>query len=145
MKTNVYKKRIQNVRRRRYKHSYQSEGSYLETFITQCIISGIILSAVLIIRIIDVPATTAIREHFYQTITAAADIPEDARNLGDMIRRATGIVADEYEPRVQEATPATMPGTVDTSAPIQVNAPGQNFRIDEDVLRELRGESAETP
>jgi len=139
MKTNIYKKRIQNVRQRRYRREYQSEGSYLETFITQCIISGIILSAVLIIRIIDVPATVSIREYFYQTITAAADIPEDARNLGVMIRQAIGEREDEYEPNAPEATPTA------TYAPIQVNAPGQDFRIDEDVLRELRGGYVETP
>jgi len=129
MKVNTHKKRLQNARQRRYNRSYQGGNSYIETFITQCIISGIILSALLVIRIIDVPATAAIREQFYQTITATADMPNDARNLGEIIRQALGNT-ESSEPVLR----------VPETQPVHTNSPAQDFRIDEDVLRSIRGD-----
>ena len=127
MKPNMNKKKIQAARRRRYTNRYKSNGSYIETFITQCIVSGIIFCAVLIIRIVDVPTTTAMREHFYQTITATADMAGDARSLGETIRTVIGTddtdnIIDNYD---------------DIS--VNISTPNQDFRIDEDILESIRG------
>ena len=130
MKTTTTKKRIQAARRRRYTNGHRESGSYIETFITQCIICGIILSAVLIIRIIDVPTTNAIRHQFSQTITATADMAEDVRSLGEIIRTIFGEEGDDDITYTHE------------TMPIQLSLPSSHegdFRIDEDILESIRG------
>ena len=127
MKSYIHKKKMQTARHRRYNRQYRSGGNYIETFITQCIVSGIILSVLLIITIIDVPATAYIRDQFYQTITSTADMTGDARNLGEMIRSALAPANDnEVIGYSQETIPA------------YTSSPDQDFRIDEDLLRSIR-------
>lgn len=132
MKPSIYKKRLQTARRRRYKRQGYSGRNYLETFITQCIVSGIILSAVLVIRIIDVPVTAAIREQFYQSITSNVDVPTEARNLGAMLRGALGDTDDSG-------------AAYESIAPVNTNVTGDDFRIDEDILESMRERDAGTP
>jgi len=132
MKLSTSKRKIQAARRRHYTNRYKKSGSYIETFITQCIVCGIVLSAVLIIRIIDIPTTNTMRQHFYQTITATADIVEDIQNVRSAIRTAFGEEHVDDITYIQDAIPA------------HINSPDQDFRIDEDILENIRsGESSD--
>ena len=126
MKPSASKRKAQAARRRHYANRYKEKGNYIETFITQCIVCGIVLSAVLIIRIIDVPTTHTMRQHFYQTITATVDIAEDIQNVRLAIRTALGEENTDDTTHVQEA------------APVHMNSPNQDFRIDEDILESIR-------
>ena len=129
--TAINKKRVQIAkRRRRHANRHRENNRYIETFITQCIVCGIILSCVLIIRIIDVPTTNAIRQHFSNSITATVDIVEDFGNL----RSTFGVIFNDAN--IENAT-----YTYD-AIPSQINpmdATNQDFRIDEDILESIRG------
>ena len=130
MSSNIHKKRLKNARRRRYERQKPNMGSYVETLITQCIVCAIILSAVLIIRIIDVPATNAIREQFHYTITHNADMQNDAINFGAMFINALNR-ADQPEQLAYENEPVhASPASTSDS----------DFRIDENVLQSIRGD-----
>ena len=127
MKSITSKRKAQTARRRYYTNKHKESSGYLETFITQCIVCGIILSAVLIIRIIDVPTTNAMRQQFYQAITATVDIAADIQNV------RSSLLATFEEESLNNIHP------VQESIPSYTNPSEQDFRIDEDILESIRG------
>ena len=131
MKLNINKKNRQNTRRRRYARHRHSNGNYLETLITQSIVCGIILAMVLIVRIIEVPQTAALRYQLRRSIATNIDMTGEARNLGAMLWAALSNTDDEDDYTAVD---------YGRELPVQVNtnAPEGDFRIDEDILREIQ-------
>jgi len=140
MKVNTNKKKRQAIRRRRYKRQSPGAANYIETFITQCIVSGIVLSMVLVLRIIDVPATNTVRDQFRHSISSNIDFPDEARNLGAIFQATLGSIGNgnSYQNDSEER-----PMTDQENLPAYTGNPAQDFRIDEEILQRIQAQDYE--
>lgn len=123
--------------RRRYNYTESWTKRYLETVISQCIICGIILSSILILRIIQIPETLAVREQISTTIGANIDLTYEARTLGAML---LAVFAPEENALQSPGESFTAPEALPVAGG---NESGQNFRIDEDILQSIHNRESE--
>ena len=123
--------------RQRYNYTESWLKKYIETIISQCIVSGIVLSAILILRIIQVPETLALREQIYTTIGTNMDMAYEARNLGAML---LAVIRTEEAPTAQHEESLATPEAVPVFDAVGDN---QNFRIDEDILQQIHSREIE--
>ena len=133
------KKRRPNRRGRRYETAWPTK--YLETLVTQCIVCAILLSVALIVRLIEVPQTLALRSLFLETVSANIDVAYEARNFGALIMTVLG---GDDESEAIPAGPAGRDPEVMLENTTQGGTGTVDFRIDEDILATIDGQSGET-
>jgi len=109
----------------------------METFISQCIVCAIILASILVLRIIQIPETLAIREQIYTTIGTNVDIAYEARNLGAMLMAVIG--TDENTAALTPDTDLYPPEIL----PVIDSETDNSFRIDEDILLHIHSRESE--
>jgi len=145
-KVQANKKKRPLRRNRRYEPSIREK--YLEMFVSQCIVCGIFLSVALIVRIIEIPQTMALRERFHETVSVSVDVAAEFRGFAAMIAAALP-GSGEAETVPVGPAPAVPPSDqaptiIEMSAPGDSNLAPGDFRIDEDILAGIHGEDIGT-
>ena len=139
----------------------QHRGRYGETFFLQVVMSGIFFAAVMVISVVDIPATLQIRGAIQYAVTNNADVvqqvtlPQQIQTAAEDIRNMVFGPAGEHLPPEQplaeqpltdqplaDLLPAEQQLSDQPAEPLQPAQPitepeQQDFRIDEDILREM--------
>jgi hypothetical protein len=133
-----------------------AEGKLAERLVTQFIISGVVLAAVLVINLVDTPVTDGIKsgikglvdrqasvEEVSQTVLAAKD--SVSAIFGATLEEPDGSLAVEAEKSPASANAEPLKPTEAPAMTEELNAATSDatgdFRIDEDILESIQREA----